>query len=425
MTNRRHTRVTASGLAVLSLLLLAPQTRAQDPGEVAFWNSVRNTHNPAELQAYLTAYPNGKFAVLARLRLAALGAAPPPAGPARQPAVMQPLPPATLPSQAQIVRHPGAMNGPVAALPFIRWQQFVDPYEGSFSMAAPAGWQVSGGIARRNALQYWFWLTAVSPDGNTVIAFGDASSQSFILPTPMLAAAGMGEGSLYNGGGGTVYRVHRYLPGVTYARLYAEQQLPRFCSDSQLREQRERQDVAGWVGALVHGATTAGEVRYTCRKNGMAMDAYTFAATSFLPGSPIWYPSALYGFLTPQPLTPVVEQMVAHMLRSIAANPAWVARQMHTAVDVSRIATETGHRMSDTIMQGWEERGATIDHIMEERSRATLGIDIYSDPATGQTYTVANTHDYYWRNPAGTIIGTETDTPPGPNFSRLQRVPSR
>jgi hypothetical protein len=43
--------------------------------EVAFWECVRDTKNPVELQAYLDQYPNGVFASLARTRLAALRSA--------------------------------------------------------------------------------------------------------------------------------------------------------------------------------------------------------------------------------------------------------------------------------------------------------------------------------------------------------------
>ena len=426
-------RTSVNGLVVLGMLLLALPARAQDRAEITFWESVRDSRYPAALQSYLDAYPNGKFAALARIRIKALGTSTQPVGsnlmqlPAPQspqappPAVQIPR---VQPTNGQLssVQTPHAQS-PVAALPFIQWRRFIDPYEGSFTMDAPVGWQASGGIARRNALQYAFWLSSFAPDGNTIIAFGDANSQSFILPTPMLATAGIREGSLYNGGGGTSYRVSRYLPGLTYAELYANRHLPGFCSDIQLTDRRERPDAARFIGALVSGSTTAGEVRYTCRKNGMTLQAYAFAATSFIPGSPMWYPSGLYAFLTPKPLTSVVEQMVAHMLRSIAASPAWLAGQSQTAMAVSRIATETGHQMSDAIMHAWEAKGATIDRIMEERSRETLGIDIYADPATGEKYTVANAHNFYWRNPRGTVIGTETDTPPGPDFARLQRVP--
>jgi serine/threonine-protein kinase len=79
--------------------------RSQPEQEVVFWESVRNSTNPAELNAYLAQYPNGAFAALARARLDALAAAeakraaePPPkvaaapAAPERKPAPAEPRP---------------------------------------------------------------------------------------------------------------------------------------------------------------------------------------------------------------------------------------------------------------------------------------------------------------------------------------------
>ena len=90
---------------------------------------------------------------------------------------------------------------------------------------------------------------------------------------------------------------------------------------------------------------------------------------------------------------------------------------------VSRIATATGHAISDGIMRSWEAKNATIDRIMEARSRATLGIEVYTNPATGERYTVPNTYNHVWINPQGNVVGTETDTSPGSAFEPLQRVP--
>ncbi len=46
---------------------------AQDPAaEIAFWNSVKDARNPAEIKAYLAAFPNGTFAALARIRIGEL-----------------------------------------------------------------------------------------------------------------------------------------------------------------------------------------------------------------------------------------------------------------------------------------------------------------------------------------------------------------
>lgn len=321
---------------------------------------------------------------------------------------------------SMVVRAAAAQT-PVATLPSIQWQKFVDPQEGMFSMDAPAAWRVSGGLARRNALQYWPWLAAVSPDGNTILAFGDPTLQSYVLPTPILAATGFREGSVYSPGS-TVYIVSRYVPGPDFAVLYAERQLPHFCTDIQPTSRGERADMAARIGTGTR--TTAGEARFACRKDGAEMAAYVFCATSEVSqgGIGFWYPSFLFAYLAPKPLAGIAEQMVAHMLGTIAVNPQWLAAQTGTSMAVSRITTGTGHAISDTIMQGWQARNATIDRMMEEGSRARLGIDIYANPATGTRYTVANTHNYYWVDPQGRVVGTETNTPPA-GFAPLQRVP--
>jgi hypothetical protein len=69
------------------LLSLASTAAAQAPdhaaeelrAEMVFWESVRSSTDPADFRAYLEQYPKGRFAALARNRLAAL--APPPAAP--------------------------------------------------------------------------------------------------------------------------------------------------------------------------------------------------------------------------------------------------------------------------------------------------------------------------------------------------------
>jgi adenylate cyclase len=43
--------------------------------ELSFWESVRESDNPATVQAYLEKYPEGEFKALAEIRLVELGAA--------------------------------------------------------------------------------------------------------------------------------------------------------------------------------------------------------------------------------------------------------------------------------------------------------------------------------------------------------------
>jgi hypothetical protein len=61
------------GQAVLpyagNTVALAQQAADTSAGEITFWNSVKDSTDPEELKAYLDAFPQGKFAALARLRI--------------------------------------------------------------------------------------------------------------------------------------------------------------------------------------------------------------------------------------------------------------------------------------------------------------------------------------------------------------------
>jgi uncharacterized caspase-like protein len=56
------------------IYFVAPGSATPSPVdvEVAFWNSIRDSKNPADFRAYLQRYPEGSFAALARIRIAEL-----------------------------------------------------------------------------------------------------------------------------------------------------------------------------------------------------------------------------------------------------------------------------------------------------------------------------------------------------------------
>jgi hypothetical protein len=308
--------------------------------------------------------------------------------------------------------------------------KFIDPVEGAFSLDVPRGWDNRGGTVRRNALQVFGYETTISPDGYTMVTVNDPSLLSYVIPTPLLAQAGFLEGSVYDGGGGTRYVVARYKSGQEFAASYGQQMLPHFCTDVRLARSAPRPDVGQQINGYYRPfgmAVEAGEAYFTCRKDTMLMESYIFVVTTSIRGQlgAIWYPIPLVGFLTPSHLSGVAAGLMSHMISSVHLNPQWIARQEGTAVAVSRIAAQTNAVISDSIMKTWENRVAVIDHVMDEGSRARLGIDFYANPATGQQYTVADTHNFYWSDARGYVVGTDTDTPPGPDYSRLQRVPAQ
>jgi len=78
-----------------------------DQFELAFWNSVKDSTHAGDYEAYLKAYPKGRFAALAQARLVRLGAVPAPAAgqgqpaaSAAPPAAAAPTPPVTAPAPA-------------------------------------------------------------------------------------------------------------------------------------------------------------------------------------------------------------------------------------------------------------------------------------------------------------------------------------
>ena len=104
--------------------------KSEQPGQEAlFWDSVRNSSDPAELRAYLAKYPDGTFAPLARARLDALAAAgakraaeanaaagaktpaPAPKASAGQPAAAAPSAPAPAPPPPEKVLAAGRFDG--------------------------------------------------------------------------------------------------------------------------------------------------------------------------------------------------------------------------------------------------------------------------------------------------------------------------
>jgi hypothetical protein len=73
---------------LLVAVVLAGSAHAQSPGEISFWESVRDSKDPAELRAYLQQYPNGTFAAIAKRRIETLEQKPPPPVAATAPAVV-------------------------------------------------------------------------------------------------------------------------------------------------------------------------------------------------------------------------------------------------------------------------------------------------------------------------------------------------
>ncbi len=86
----------------------APPPQAPADRETVFWESIRDSDDPADFQAYLDRYPDGEFASLARNRLAAL--TPPPV------AAVMPAPPPPAPTPAPAPEPPSTLKHPAGGM---------------------------------------------------------------------------------------------------------------------------------------------------------------------------------------------------------------------------------------------------------------------------------------------------------------------
>jgi hypothetical protein len=198
---------------------------------------------------------------------------------------------------------------PVPAIPVVnQWQSFSDPNEGAFQLEVPKGWKIVGGTRRWNALQYRNWVSASSPDGNTILGISDPNELSYVAPSQMLMASGFRIGSIYDGGGGTRYIVAPYQSGVQFAVSWGQRKLASLCTSVKVTSQRERPDISQQINAYSRsfGVThDVGEATFSCSKSGMAMSAYAFTSTTMIGGGGqggIWYADTIEAFLLLRPL---------------------------------------------------------------------------------------------------------------------------
>ncbi|MCK8783148.1 hypothetical protein M0638_01980 [Roseomonas sp. NAR14] len=217
-------------LLAAALAGLPAAARSQDTAaDIAFWSSVRDSRDPAELDAYLAAFPQGRFVELARLRAAALRGAAPRAAPAGTDAAAGPPP------------------GPSAATPAV-----------ALRLAQPRLRAVDAIVADVDATPLrdgsGHRLVVVAADAPDAIAETDAAMREAV-PVP----AGRSRTSLPGGPAGRVevrlYYVPRFAGAfVLAARAPAEREAP----------------VPGAVlaAALLREAATLGPVRFEATHRG-------------------------------------------------------------------------------------------------------------------------------------------------------------
>lgn len=316
-------------------------------------------------------------------------------------------------------------------LPSLQYVRWLDPRENAFTVDVPAGWSVEGGMARNSALEFAPVFELTSPDGRIWISVGDRNLTGFTTLIPGWEAY-YPEGSWYPLTVGRL-KVRRYLPGEAFAADHVHGVVARRCASLQQERSEDRRDLVRVLDDLyariypqvgMARQLAAGEVTFTCQREGQAMRGYHLASTQLLTRdgrSGVWNVPGLYGYVAADVEEPVAQAALVQLIKSFAYTPTWLRMQQGVNDAAVGIITETSERVSDLIRQSYESRQHTLDNTGAARSRATLEVEDLRDPVTSDPIRVESGANYYWIDPRGNIVGTQTDTHPDIDFRQLVR----
>jgi len=319
---------------------------------------------------------------------------------------------------------------PLPTMQFVRWQ---DPNEHAFDVGVPQDWNVRGGMQRFAAVDTRFGVEAVSPDGQIRVYVGDAGVPPHTLPNPLLDAGGFTEGTWYSPGFGVSLLVERYRPGSEFASDYVTRQVAADFDELEFSSVRARDDASRVINAIYQRYLNnnvlrlkfdAGDAIYTCRDGQKPLSGYAFAGTVLVEQDVggLWNVDCNYGYLASPDRVAEAEYVLKHMIDSYQLNPEWTRMQQHLIANVSSIVTETGHCVAQIIKSTYEARQMSLDEVFRRYSNSILDVEDVIGP-DGTRYQVQSGSNYYWIDPRGNIIGTDTYTRPDIDFRELLRLP--
>jgi hypothetical protein len=319
---------------------------------------------------------------------------------------------------AQSVRLTGPPARAIARrVPHERW---TDPVERAFSVEIPAGWRAEGGASRPNTLVVQAHVDARSPDGEIALYLGDAFPV-YVEPNAVLRAAGIGPGGTYVDPMGHPNPVAAYAPGIEYAlRAVLPARVGRF----RVTRGAARPDVAARLARVGINQFDAGEAEYLFERSGRPRQGWALCITERVSTTigGTWHVWRLFLVEAAPARFDEGTAAMAHLAASLQVDPDWAARQAQLTAAQSRILAEMNESVGRTIRQAYETRQSTLDEIHRRGADARREVDQLIDPETGRHFTVESGSRYYWVDPRGVVVGTETDSRPHVDFRGLTRL---
>ena len=138
-------------------------------------------------------------------------------------------------------------------------------------------------------------------------------------------------------------------------------------------------------------------------------------------GGGVWNAEHVLGDAAASGKTAMAEAAMLHLAVTMQLNPEWVKMQQGVTMATSQIVAKTNEQVSSTIRNTFENKWKTEDEVFRRDANARRGVTDVLDPATGESWTVQNGSNHYWRKPGSdVIVGTQTYDSPGVGYEPLR-----
>jgi hypothetical protein len=271
---------------------------------------------------------------------------------------------------------------PAQGLRDVSWTTFTDPYENAFTIGVPRGWQVAGGVVRKNPLYPGLVLRVLAPDRRTLIAIGDPDSVPYNQP----------------------------LAARDYVRRFTERAMSGACLGLGITKVSDLPDVERFASSNSLGSYnqwSAAQATFTCqgeRQAGMAGEA--IAVLEFMTTLRSGHAQILAAFVTTAGQEDAADQLLNHMAASLKQNPDWTARQEQLA-----------QQLANGAMARWQGEQRQFQQF--DDAITNTGHFVAPD---GRRYDLDARPRYQWMAPDGHTTGTDTPTAPCVGCTQLQRL---
>ncbi len=293
----------------------------------------------------------------------------------------------------------GSAGGAGQALAIPRLMQWQEPYEMAYTMGVPEGWQVIGGIQRRDATHYTNGTQMSSPDGSAVIRIGDQRVSDCLVPGPNSMAGPGTQGYC------------QMQSSANFGSAYIGQLLARdlgLAIPQNGLQIAERPDIAAQAEESPRSMgialrVSASELRFQGMQNGSPVTGSFLAITTFYPAAngqnfvAGTMSFGIRGFVGRPEQFGVLARLTGAVGSSIHINPVWYSQTQRINQQIAESRLAASQQQAQRQQQAFWDRMESSDQ-RREGMRDILGGTVRLSDGQGNQYEAKAGSNYYFRN---------------------------